>query len=231
MRRDASFTAALDAMARLWRYSPLNQWLIRAQRPGARQVAARRAWESLGRRPCRGARPIVVLAPSHARRPPFIFVPVFDVAQTRGRRLPRLDLTLHGRAPQARTLERAGPRLGITVHRADLPRGILGRSDGSGSVTLRRRLAGAERAATLAHEFAHELLHGMNSRGPAPSHAQAEAEADATSYVVLRTLDVPSKAPSYIAWHGGSGDTVLGSMKRIQRAARRILRACEEVTA
>ena len=86
------------------------------------------------------------------------------------------------------------------------------------------RLPGRERAATIAHELAHEILHTMRSRGEW-THRQVETEADATSYVVMRALGLPSKAPEYIAWHGGSGKLVLQSMKRVQRAARRILRA------
>jgi hypothetical protein len=93
-----------------------------------------------------------------------------------------------------------------------------------GTIRLRHRLPGRERAATLAHELAHEILHSMRSRGEW-SLRQVETEADATSYVVMRALGLPSKAPAYIAWHGGTGKLVLQSMKRVQRAARRILRA------
>ena len=51
--------------------------------------------------------------------------------------------------------------------------------------------------------------------------------ADATAYVVLAVLGLPSKAPTYIAWQGGTGLGVYRSMARVQRAARAILGAVE----
>jgi hypothetical protein len=97
-------------------------------------------------------------------------------------------------------------------------------------IFLRRRLPGRERAASLAHELAHEIVHAMRSRGEMV-HRQCETEADANSYVVLRVLGLPSKAPAYIAWHGGDGKLVLQSLKRVQRAARRVLRVYESLMA
>jgi antirestriction protein ArdC len=85
----------------------------------------------------------------------------------------------------------------------------------------------------LAHELAHEILHQAAGKraatlkrpGPARTKAEKETEADATAYVVLAVLGLPSKAPSYIAWQGGTGSAVLRSMTRIQRAAKAILEA------
>jgi hypothetical protein len=112
----------------------------------------------------------------------------------------------------------AAAGLGVAVRRAALPPGVLGQSEG-GVVTLRPRLPSAEYAATLAHELAHEILHDMRYPGTTANHSQIETEAEAISYVVTRALGLSSKAPAYIAWHGGSGELVLRSMKRVQRAA------------
>ena len=46
--------------------------------------------------------------------------------------------------------------------------------------------------------------------------------------MILRALGIPSKAPVYIAWQGGTGDAVLRSFTRIQRAARAILLAAQQ---
>ena len=229
VKRSASFTKVLEMMARLWRYSPFNRWLILQQRPTATSVASRSVWEAKGRTVRRGQSAIAVLAPAPSLRPPFVIVPVYDVAQTRGPRLPRLDLMLHGATPEADLLEAAAGRMGVVVLHGGLPPNVIGRSQG-GTITLQRRLSGQERAATIAHELAHEILHTMNSPGEA-THAQIETEADATSYVVMRALGLPSKAPAYIAWQGGSGALLMGSMKRVQRAARRILLAHEQASA
>ena len=65
---------------------------------------------------------------------------------------------------------------------------------------------------------------GLSSSIPGSSHG---TEGDAASYVVMRALGLPSRVPACIAWHGGRGALVLRSLKRIQRAARWILRGCE----
>ena len=231
--QDEGFQEALRAMAIFWRYSHLNQFLIRLQRPAATHVMARLKWEAIGRKVKEGEEPIQVLAPT---RPgwatSFIDVPVFDVRQTSGRKVPKLDLSLRGASQLWRKLERAAGELGVEVGYRALPSGIRGWSLG-GKVELFPGLPGRERTAVLAHELAHEILHQAEGKraaelkrpGPARTKAEIETEADATAYVVLAVLGLPSKAPTYIAWQGGTGHVVLRSMTRIQRAAKTILEA------
>lgn len=234
-RREQGFREALETMAAFWRYSVFNQAFIRMQRPQASRVAGRGAWESLGRKVKPGEKPIYVFAPwpqGDALR--FLAVEVYDVRQTRGRRVATLDLLLPGRTRFARLLQEAASRLGIEVSMARLPDGIAGRSRG-GRIEVAIGLAGKQRASVLAHELAHEVLHQaewkrfaeLERPGPERTHAERETEAEATAYVVLSVLGLPSKAPTYIAWQGGDGRTVLRSMPRIQRAARTILAAIE----
>ena len=86
----------------------------------------------------------------------------------------------------------------------------------------------------LAHELAHEILH-MDPRNAARrqkmSRVEREAQAEATAYVVLRALGLPSTAPTYIAWQGGDGATVLRSLGPVQRAVRTILEAAMDARA
>ena len=226
VKRSELFTQVLDTMAKFWKYSPFNELLIHLQMPHARRVAGRRTWEKLGRKVIPGSRAIIVFAPAKLT-PPFIAVPVYDISQTRGRRLPSLDIALRGPTAVADALERVVAKLGIRLARFDGPHGIQGFSAG-GLVQLRRRLPGLERAATLAHELAHEILHHLLSRNES-SYRLHEIEAEATSYVVLRVLGLPSKAPTYIAWYGGDGKVLLQSLARVQRATRKILRAYESL--
>ena len=103
-----------------------------------------------------------------------------------------------------------------------------------GEIRIKRGLSPAERVSALAHELAHEVLHqgAANRKRPLEiPHAVAETEAEAVSYVVLKNLGLPSKAPAYIAWRGGSGDTVLKSMTRIHRAVKAILTAATDARA
>ncbi len=225
-RRSAGFTAVLDAIASFWRYSPVNVWLIRRQCPEATLVAGTKVWAELGRAPKPSAAPIGILAFAPGRKPPFVGVSVFDVSQTRGRALPKLKWVLEGDTKLFKLLERAAERLKIPVGVLPANAPVLGLSDG-GKIRIRAKLSARQRAATLAHELAHEILHTgawAKRKRPLPNDAK-EIEADATAYVVLKALGLPSAAPTYIAWHGGTGGTIAASMGRIQRAARRILEA------
>jgi hypothetical protein len=227
------FQDALRTMALFWRYTPLNQFLIRSQRPNATHVMARLKWEAIGRKVKEGEEPIEVLAPTTPGwATSFIGVPVFDVRQTRGRRVAKLDLSLPGASQQWRRLEHAARALGVEVGYRTLPSGIRGWSLG-GRIEVVPGLSGQERTAVLAHELAHEILHQAEGKraaelarpGPRRTKAEKETEADATAYVVLAVLGLPSKAATYIAWQGGTGQAVLKSMIRVQRAAKMILEA------
>lgn len=230
-RRDAGFREALRAMSVFWRYSPFNQFAIRLQRPDATLVAGRRTWEALGRKVNPGEQPIAVLAPTR-RTFGYIAVPVFDVRQTHGRKVPLVVATLRGRSRHVRTLERAGVALGIEVVYAPQGTGIAATSHG-GRVEVDPTLPGSERVRCLAHELAHEVLHqteraralALKRPAPALTYAQKETEAEATAYVVLAALGLEPPSPAYIAWQGGTGETVLRSLGRVQRAARQILEA------
>jgi hypothetical protein len=230
-RRDAGFGEALRTMAMFWRYSPFNQFAIRVQRPNATLVAGRRTWEALGRKVKSGERPIAVLAPTR-RSFGYFAVPVFDVRQTRGRRVAVLRTMLRGRSRHVRTLERAAATLGIEVYYTSQGAGIAATSHG-GRIEVDPSLPGRERVRCLAHELAHEVLHqaerarALARKRPLRTltHIQKETEAEATAYVVLAAVGLEPRSPAYIAWQGGTGETVLRSLGRVQRAARRILDA------
>lgn len=226
VQQDAGFRRALETAARFWRYSMCNQWAIRIACPNATMVAGRRVWEAQGRKVRVGQSPIHILAPSNPRGFPFLTVEVFDVQQTRGRKVVLPDMMLRGRTNKVAVLERAAATLGIRVSPLLSGDGVLGCSIG-GEIRIRPGLPQRERVAVLAHELAHELLH-QGDQEHKRTIAEEETEADATAYVVLRALGLPSKAPSYIAWLGGSGALIARSLTRIQRAARQILDASEE---
>ena len=223
VRQDAGFQRVLDTLAQFWRYSATNQWLIRRARPASTRVAGRRVWERLGRTVRPGEAPIHILAPWGPSGFPFVVVDVFDVRQTRGRKLAVLDLALRGRTNQVVVLERAARVLGIRVVPLVGHPSLSGCSVG-GEVQIRAGLSPRERVSVLAHELAHELLH-QGDQKQRRTHAEEETEAEATAYVVLGALGLPSKASTYIAWRGGTGLLIARSLGRIQRAARRILEA------
>jgi hypothetical protein len=225
-KRSAGFTAMLDATALFWRYSPVNQGFIRQRCPKATLVAGRKVWAKLGRTPKASARPIGILAFAPGRKPPFVDVSVFDVSQTRGKPLPELDWVLSGDTELVQLLERAAARLGVAIEQLSDDAPELGLSEG-GTIRVRVGLSGVTRTAVIAHELAHEILHQgawATRKRPLPRSVR-EVEAEATGYVVMKALGLPSKAPVYVAWYGGTGEKLAASFGRIQRAARTILEA------
>ena len=117
--RDEAFTETLRNMARFWRYSVRNQVYIRIQRRDASRVAGRLAWGAIGRKVKPGEEAMLVLAPSRYSSGSARFVPVhvYDVKQTRGRKLKELDLLLGGAYPP---LEDDGEGRGSAGHRGGL---------------------------------------------------------------------------------------------------------------
>jgi hypothetical protein len=97
-------TRYLRTLARFWRYSPRNCWLIGVQMPAATRVASRKTWESLGRRvtPDQWRRSVQILCP-HFRTVKeaqtgeerqelshFSTGYVYDLSQTEGAPLPEV---------------------------------------------------------------------------------------------------------------------------------------------
>lgn len=234
---DREFMAMLDGAARLWRYSPFNQFWIRAQRPGATSVRGRREWEAAGRPVLEGEQQIIIFAPrSHGQGSPWpaIGVGVFDIAQTKGGKVETPN-ALVGAADALPQLQRAPEVLGVEVEWMEPQpimkgRQVLATSSG-GVIQLTWGLSDLEVAMLIAHELAHELLH-TNWRFTARRRCGAtesvrETEAHGTAYVVLTALGLPCAAPRYIAWRGGRGADILRSLDRMLVAARLILAACE----
>lgn len=151
---------------------------------------------------------------------------VYDVAQTDGPPLPDLRSDYQGDPAALPRIEAAAARLGLDLAPlpAVAPAEVLGSQRGR-AVLVREGLAPLARCRVLAHEYAHALLH--SGPQPLPPEAVREAEADATAWVVLQSLGIFFKSPAYIASHGGSGKTVLVSMRRIRAASRAILEALE----
>lgn len=235
--RGEGLQGLLAMMARLWRHSILNQWLIEGQWPGARWVAGRRAWERSGRRIREGATPIVIAAPSRRASGAVrtFWVWVYEASDTCGPPYCESCAEPAGEAAHLATLERAAARLGIAVLRADLPCGCLGRST-SEVITLRRDLSVLSECWALTHGLVSVLLRKadevrrttLRRPGPQRTPGETETEASAAAFVVLEALGLPSRSVDCSGWKGSSGNGVFRSWKRVSVAARRLLLATEE---
>ena len=113
---------------------------------------------------------------------------------------------------------------GITIESVEDLWGALGTSSG-GRIQLLKGLSPAIEFTTLAHEYAHELLHRADDR-PA-SRDTRELEAEAVAFVVGGAvgLDTSDASRDYIHLYRGDREALAGSLDRIQRAASLILNA------
>jgi antirestriction protein ArdC len=229
----------MKAMSRFHRYSVHNIWLIVSQRPTATRVAGFQTWRTLGRFVRRGEKGIAILAPIVGRRHDessedaelrqvlgFRAVYVFDVSQTDGEPLPESSHASGDPGVHRKTIVEAIRARGIVVEFADDLDGAQGRSYG-GRIEILNGLSPAEEFGTIAHEFAHELLHraahGVESRDT------RELEAEAVAFVVSQALSIEHLASSrdYIHLYRGNSDMLMQSLDRIQRTASTILTALE----
>jgi antirestriction factor ArdC-like protein len=229
-------TALLKTMARFHKYSWHNVCLIASQCPTATKVAGFQTWRTMGRFVRKGEKGIAIMAPIVGRREAeadgenaqtvvrFRAAYVFDVEQTDGEPLPEPGEASGDPGAKTAALKAAILERGITVESVDDLGGALGTSNG-GCIRLLNGLAPATEFTTLAHEYAHELLHRTDDR-PA-SRDTRELEAEAVAFVVGGAvgLDTSDASRDYIHLYRGDRESLSGSLARIQRAAALILAA------
>ncbi|MHB8902926.1 MAG: ArdC-like ssDNA-binding domain-containing protein [Thermoguttaceae bacterium] len=232
----------LNMMGRFHNYSWHNCLLIAVQMPDASFIAGFHRWLQLGRHVRKGEKGIGILAPLAYRNTPdadevgderekfirgFKVVHVFDVSQTEGEELPQIG-AIHGDPGQLMSqLENLIRDSGIKITNTALPRGTEGVSL-KGEIQITEGLSPAERFAVLAHELAHERLHGDPDSRPEAKTVR-ETEAEAVAYVVCRAfgLDCSTRSSDYIQLYQGSEATLAESLGRIQHTAARIIRSLD----
>ena len=228
-------TALLTTMGRFHRYSLRNVWLIAAQRPTATRVAGFQAWKKVNRSVRRGEKGIAIMAPivRHKREAEraedesivgFRAAYVFDIAQTEGEPLPDIAQSAGDPGAFLEQLRGAITARGIVLEAAADLGGALGTSSG-GRIHILAGLAPAMEFVTLAHEYAHELLHHGDDR-PA-SRDIRELEAEAVAFVVSQAIGVDAldSARDYIHLYRGDRPALQESLNRIQSTAASILNA------
>jgi len=240
----------LDFCSRFHNYSFNNRLLIWIHKPEATFVAGFRTWAMMGRRIKKGEKGIPIFAPIavKVRKEPeqdeevedqaehqepevvtrFKVVYVWDVSQTEGDPIPDAPdvMAVYGDAagllPALETVVRAK---GIELAYVE----DLGKAAGvssKGKVEILSSLDTAQRFSVLAHEFAHELLHGHWERINLPRKVK-ELEAEATAYVVLRHFGLQCRAPEYLALYRVEEVDIMGSLDRIVSTASEIIQAIE----
>jgi len=234
--------------AKFTNYSPRNVALVLLQNPDATHVAGYRTWESLGRQVRKGEVSLRILAPlrytladpetgqKESAIKGFKLAPVFDVSQTDGEPLVDVTQRLTGGDPDGLygELLRVAQGLGYTVEDADLGGEVNGDTTYSARrIRVEASNAPAQRVKTLAHEIAHAMLH-EDARHL--DRGLIELEAESVAYVVCQSfgLETGEYSFGYVAgWAGAekAQELILESAKKIQSAAKTIVRQVEANTA
>ncbi len=241
VRQSEWFKEYLDSMAKFWRYSYRNQLLIFIQKKDATRVAGFRTWNELGRRVNSGEKAIKILAPftkkivkkdlqtseeKEISLTYFVPVSVFDVSQTSGKDLPKIEIEIQGNEykPLLEKLLAYCASANITVEFKKLGiNGLYGYSTG-GKIMVDSIQSINTQANTLIHEIAHELTH-YSEEGRRFSKQEKEIHAEATTYVVTNALGLENKSASYLALYAKDKNKIMESLETISKNARQILGA------
>lgn len=232
----------LNFCARFHRYSFRNRLLIWMAKPNATHVAGYITWKKLGRFVKKQEKGIPIFAPMRVTKNPepeleedpeedfhfFKVVYVWDVSQTDGKELPEAPdiLAVNGSAMHILpALESMVRSKGIVLEYADTPHGAHGVS-AIGKITVLPSANDEEKFSVLAHELAHELLHGVQERMDLSKKVK-ELEAEATAYTVCRQFGLETKAPVYLALYRVEEIDIRASLDRIVSTSSQIIQGIE----
>ena len=250
-------TAYLSAMAKFHYYSFGNVLLIAMQKPGATRVAGMYSWNQLGRRVRRREKGIMIFAPMLSRKSKkeaeeqneeqtetkaierstdgrlvgFRPVYVWDVSQTEGAELPKLDEVQGNPAEQLSRLFAFVKSQNIKFEYSWNIAPARGLSYG-GLIRLLPNMTPAEEFSTLVHELAHEMIHKAERRTVITKTVK-ETEAESVAFVVSKAIGLENGSASadYIQLYHGNAALLQESLEIVQRTAAVILGAlAPEVT-
>ncbi len=244
IRDEKKFVDYLNFCSRFHRYSFSNRILIWSCRPDATLVAGFKTWPKMGRRVKKGAKGIPIFTPMTIRKKQdtdedteeedflrFKVAYVFDVSDTEGDPLPRLDiLAVDGETRLLGAMEAFTRSLGIKLgYSSDKALEYLRAAGVSakGRIEIKSSLTSSQRFYVLAHELAHELMHDLQARKTLSTKVK-ELEADATAYVVSKHFGLETRSRFYLALYRVEEVDVRESMNRIVGTASRIIRGVYE---
>lgn len=227
MRKSDLYAAYLRTMAKFHNYSTGNLWLIMSQRPDAEHVAGFHTWLKLGRHVRKGEKGIAILAPCaypdksdpNKTRVFFKVVYVFDITQTEGEEIPRLDWRPEEQSQYINAKLSAWVTLqGYELANENSIGGAEGLADHTNKKVVIKYSAGTS---VLIHECAHVLLH-KDTKRTADNARERETEAESVAYVVCSHFGIESKAPAYLAtW--SNPEMIKSALDSVQRAASELI--------
>lgn len=238
------FKEILKTFSKFHSYSYHNSLLILTQKPEATFVAGYKQWQKrFNRYVKKGESGIAILAPftfkkrieksskdcesgnlkeeKVVKRTYFRPVYVFDISQTEGDPLPRVDTSLEDNGahlinPISSFLDGES----IQLKYEDLSGGLKGYSK-VGEIVVDVKLNDTEKAAVIIHEYAHEVLHSREERLLLSKEVK-EMEAEAAAFVVMQHYDLDIKSYKYLALYKKSYD-LKKSLQRINSVTSKFI--------
>lgn len=247
------FKDILEFFSKFHNYSYQNTMLIKMQYLDATYVAGYRQWKKkFNRHVKKGEKGIAILAPFQYNKEItekkksendkgeiiekevkktktktyFKTVYVFDVSQTEGEPIPKIDTSLNNDLGEIFSpLLDFALREGIEVEQKDLPEGTKGNSQ-LGKIVIEKNKNNTEKASILLHELAHELLHDKEERLNLSKEIK-ELEAESVCFVVMNNFNIETKSDKYMALYKKTYD-LKESLNRIKKISRRLINYLEQ---
>jgi hypothetical protein len=154
---------------------------------------------------------------------------VFDIAQTEGKELPKLECNAtEGGEDLLPALEKAATALGVTLVYEPIPGGADGLSKG-GTIEIEETLDTPARCGVIVHELAHEVLKHKERRAETTKQ-QRELEAESVAFAVLAHFGMRLESRFYFATYDVTGEMLSASLANINATARQLIEAIGEPT-
>jgi antirestriction protein ArdC len=253
----------LDFFAGFHQYSYHNKILIFLQMPNASVVSSYKKWKEKGRQVKRGEKGIMILVPIFKRgQNPlskknqdadddektigspvgFKVGSVFDISQTEAvseeGEVPSDDWWITDEPSEVADtiydlVQDAAEAEGIRISRDESHGGELGYSKG-GHINVKSDIEGVQKAATLIHEYAHELMHWRDkSKFYAGDEVKRNSElkelqAESVAYVVCKHYDLPvAHHTKYLALWKASKSKIKNNIEIISKVAHHIIKGID----
>lgn len=248
----SNFKDFIDTMSKFHNYSLGNIMLIALQRPAATRVSGYRTWQELGRNVKQGEHGIMILAPCFPPKPkkkekeeeeeeegiqpeesPIYFrvVHVFDVDQTYGKELPKVEVPVITGDETRHLYQKAQAyvaKLGIKLSSKPMPKldpGLMGFwSKPQNMIWVRPDAPQDQRTKTLLHETAHAKC---EMRGA----SEAEVMAESVAYTVANHFgfDTGVRSFPYVALWAKDIKVLKSNLETIRLVAKDMIQGLELV--
>lgn len=243
-RHSERFKEYLLMLTKFHKYSVQNANLIYLQKPNSTFVAGYTTWKSkFSRTVKKGEKGIKILAPIMKKIENnsdtdeeehvvvgYRIVSVFDVSQTEGKPLPKLNELLTGSVPQYDKLFEV--LIKLTDYHVSFSDN-LGSPNGlccfnTKEIILKANMSQEQTIKTLIHEITHAIMHYNSSLDRSAKEIQAESVA----FILCNVLDIDSSEYSfpYIATWGGLYDDKLffALMEDVKITSQKIIKKLEK---